>query len=104
MAEGCEAKWAELEDLSRERLFMHLVSEAIMISGQVLGSYRMQLESLIDVPVSYASTTLSTQDQRRGIATVDRKSSLGTGTLAGGSSVRGVRPCMTYFFSFLSSL
>ena len=53
-----KAKWGELEDLSRERLFMHLVSEALMISSQVLESYRMQLESLIDVPVSYASTSV----------------------------------------------
>eukprot|EP00759_Apiculatamorpha_spiralis_P054606 PhF_6_TR6987/c0_g1_i1/m.10351 len=46
--------WATMSLLSRERLFMHLVSEALMTNGFILENYRMQLESLIEVKISFA--------------------------------------------------
>ena len=46
-------EWNEVAQLSRERFFMHLLSEALMTSGKVLERYRMQLECFIEIQVSF---------------------------------------------------
>eukprot|EP00759_Apiculatamorpha_spiralis_P034306 PhF_6_TR35393/c0_g1_i1/m.51470 len=49
-----KSRWGELQSASREKLILHLVTEALMTNGVVLENFRMQLESLIEVRVSFS--------------------------------------------------